>query len=348
MHLLNFVKRALLILLLASGSMTMSQAQALNPDSLMHRMEEFGKYLLYRDHDTAYITSYADKLTIKLLGISKFNYFKIIDRINESSIRYRPDRKLNLGFGVSYRWFAADLAFNFGIGENSNFHNSRFVDFQGAIFSSKQYISATYQYYYGYQIADYDGVPKDDYADDPIRDDIRTVSFGLQYLFAFNYDKFSLKASFIQNEIQKRSAGSFLFGARFHIYNMDADSSAVPLDAQGYFNKRLHLTDVVASSIGINTGYMYTYVWNKNFYVTLSLIPGIALNVGDSKTDFKQPFNNHVSVGLSTTNAIGYNSERFFWGIQAIGDLYNVRIDKKQYLKQGHGKFKFYVGYRFG
>jgi hypothetical protein len=56
-------------------------------------------------------------------------------------------------------------------------------------------------------------VPDEDIPADEIRDDIRSISTVLQYLFAFDYDKFSLKAPFIQNEIQRKSAGSLLIGS---------------------------------------------------------------------------------------------------------------------------------------
>jgi hypothetical protein len=345
----DFLKVIFIIFMFSFIACTEGKAQGLHPDTLMMKMKDFSHYLLYRNHDTAYIDSHADKLVIKLLAISKFNYFKINDKINDSSLRFRPDRKLNLGFGVSYKWFALDLAFNFGIAENSNFSNKESFDFQGTIFSGKHYISGGYQYYYGYQMTDADGISNDLLLpEDNIRHDIRTANLSLQYLFAYNYDKFSLKASFIQNEIQKKSAGSVLLGARFNLFTMDADSSIVPVTANAYFDDKLHLTSVFSSSIGINIGYMYTFVWRKNFYATVGLIPGLAIVLGDYKTDFKTPLNTQLSVGTATMNAIGYNSRKFFGGIQAIGDIYSFNIDKKLNFIQSQGKFKFHVGYRFG
>lgn len=342
------IKKYLIISVLFLNIFCSAKAQVLHPDSLMDKFEEMGKFLLYRNHDSTYISSYADQLTTKLLAISKINYFNIKDKENGSSIRFRPDRKLNLGIGISYKWFALDLAFNFGIGEQSNFENSKTTDFQGAIFSSKQYISGSYQYYYGYQYAGFDGVPQDDRPESSNRDDIRTVSTVIQYLFAFNYDKFSLKAPFIQNELQRKSAGSFLIGARFHLLNIDADSSMVPSSAKGYFNEDVYLTSITGSSVMISAGYMYTFVFREHFYATFGLIPGIGVNLGDFKSDIKQPFIAHVGTGWSTMNAIGYNSNRFFGGIQLIADNYNFKMEKALMLNQGHGKIKFHLGFRFG
>lgn len=344
----NSLKRKLIIFILFFGLFTQSKAQNLHPDSLMVKMNEVTEFLLYRNHDTTYIESYAQHLTLKLLAINKFNYFKVVDNQNESSLRFRPDRKLNLGFGVSYKWFALDLAFNFGIAEDSDFNNKKSFDFQGTVFGGKHYISGGYQYYYGHQLAGIEGIPPGALPTDHIRDDIRTANVSLQYLFAYSYDKFSLKASFIQNEIQKKSAGSVLFGARFNLYTMDADSSIVPNSAKEYFNENLHLTNMYTSSIGINVGYMYTMVWKKHFYLTLGLIPGIGINLGDYKTDYKKPLNTNLSIGTATMNAIGYNSRKYFGGIQALGDWYTIRIENKLGFIQSQGKFKFHIGYRFG
>ncbi len=314
----------------------------------MQKVEELGQFMLYKNHDTTYITNYSDKLTAKILAITKINFFKIRDNNNNSNIRFRPDRKLNLGIGLSYKWFALDLAFNFGIGEDSDFKNSKTLDFQGSIFSSKQYISGSYQYYYGFQFDEFNGIPREGIPENRSRDDIRTVSTVLQYLFAFNYDKFSLKAPFIQNEIQRKSAGSFLIGARYQLFNVDADSSMIPSGAKGYFDSRTHLTSLTGSSLTFSFGYMYTFVFEKYFYITLGLIPGLGVNLGDYKSDFKKPLQTQIATGFSTLNAIGYNGERFFCGIQVLADKYNFRMEKKLNLNQGHGKVKFHFGYRFG
>ncbi len=334
-------------MLLTISGMHTSNGQTLNPDSLMVKVEQLGHYLLYRNHDTSYISNHSDKFIFKLIGVNKYNYFKIKDGKHNSSARFRPDRRFNLGLGVSYKWFAIDIAFNVGIGEDSDFENSQLVDFQGTIFSSKQFISATYQYYYGYQMNKFKGVDPEEFPGTSIRDDIRTIYFGLYYLFVFDYDKFSLKASFIHNEIQKKSAGSFLIGAGFNSYTLDADSTIIPPEIHGDFDEKLHLTDLSSTSLSISFGYMYTFVWRKYFYVTASLIPDLGVNFGDYRTDFRKPYDTHLYLGLRTMNSIGYNSERLFGGIQFNTDVFRTRIEKQLGVITGHGKAKLFIGYRF-
>jgi len=341
-----FVYSFLVISIWLAGH-SFSNAQKLSADSLMNKVEDFGKSILFKDQDTAYITNYNNNFTLKFIGINKINYFKIADHNTNSSLRYRPDRRLNLGAGIAYKWFALDLAFNVGIGEKSDFQNSNLLDFQGTIFNNRQYISIAYQYYYGYQITKYTGFTPDEYPDSNLRDDIRTISLSMRYTFAFNYDKFSLKASFIQNEIQRKSAGSFLVGAAFNMFNAVADSSMVPLQVQNSFNKDLQLTDLNSTCLGINFGYIYTLVWKEHFYLTVSLIPGIGLNMGDYQNENRQPYRTHAFLAFSTLNTIGYNSRKVFGGVMLLSDAYNTRIEKDQIITNGHGKVRLFLGIRF-
>lgn len=314
----------------------------------MQKAENLSHILLYKNHDSTYITSYAHQFTAKFLAISKINFFKITDKGNGSNARFRPDRRVNLGLGIAYKWFALDLAFNFGIGENSGFKNSEAFDFQGSIFSSKQYISGSIQYYYGYQYDAFNGVPKDDIPVEKTRDDIRTVSTVIQYLFAYSYDKFSLKAPFIQNEVQRKSAGSFLIGGRFQLFSVDADSSMIPVSAQGYFDENAHLVNLTGTSLVVNFGYMYTFVYKEHLYATLGFIPGLGMNLGDFKSDYKEPFQTQLTTGFSIMSSIGYNSAKFFGGIQFTADNYWYRMLDDLKLNQGQGKIKLNIGYRFG
>lgn len=343
----SFRKIKYIIAFIAFLIFNSSHAQTLHPDSLMIKVEHLSNYLLYKNHDTSYIENFSDQFTFKLIGVSKFNNFKIKDNDLNTSAKYRPDRRLNLGFGLSYKWFAFDLAFNVGIGEDSDFQNNRSMDLSATIFSSKQFISATYQYYYGYQMDKFSGFTPSEVPASNIRNDIRTKYFGLGYMFMFNYDKFSMKSSFIHNERQKKSAGSFCLGVNFGMLTIDADSSMIPTEFYNNFNDNLHLIDLNATFASIGFGYMYTLVLSKYFYATLSFIPGIGINYGDYKTDYRSPYQTHLYLGFKTMNSIGYNGENIFCGFQYTSDSFRTRIAKQQNVNSGHAKIKLFVGYRF-
>lgn len=344
------LKHRLAILLLSFFTLiiTSNDAKSQQADSLFKKLEGFGDFLLYRNHDTSYIKNYGNNLAVKLVAVNKYNYFRIRDGINDSRLRYRPVRDVSLGFGVSYKWFALDITFALGLRNNSEFENTRSFDFQGSMFSSKQYISATIQYYQAFKMANFSGESEPINETSERREDIRTINFGLQYMYAFNYTKFSFKAPFVFNEVQLKSAGSPILGASFNMFVMDADSSIVPPEFSNDFDPVLHMRDLNLLSLSISLGYMYTFVFKKHFFLTLSLIPGLNINGGDFYTDIRNYMAPGINIKINTMNAIGYNSRKFFTGFNLISDSYFSRLGKKMTAEIGSGKFNFFVGYRFG
>jgi hypothetical protein len=323
-------------------------AKSQQADSLMKRIDDLGNYLLYRNHDTNYISNYGDEVAVKLVSVNKYNYFRIRDRINNTQLRYRPVHDISLGMGVSYKWFALDITFSLGLRNNSDFENTKSFDFQGRMFSSKQFVSTTIQYYQGYKLSSVSGTDVNINEESTRREDIRTINFGLQYMYSFNYTKFSLKAPFVFNEVQRKSAGSTIIGASFSMFVMDADSSIVPPEISTYFEPNIHLLDLNVLSVALSFGYMYSFVYREHFFLTLSLIPGINFNSGDYLTENRNTISPNFNLKLNSMNAIGYNGRKFFTGFNFLADGFFSRIDKKLTAEIGHGKSSFFVGYRFG
>ena len=317
-------------------------------DTTKKGIEYISHFLLYRNHDTSYIKSYSEKVSVKIVAINKYNYFRVRDRVNNTSIKYTPVRDVSLGLGVAYKWIALDITFALGLNNRTEFENTRSFDFQGSMFSSKQYITFTLQYYQAYELNKMKGVNITLSEDLKRREDIRTINFGLQYMYAVNYTKFSIKAPFVQNEGQRKSAGSPIIGASFNMFVINADSSIVPNEVSGYFEPDLHLVDLNILSVSLSFGYMYSFVLKKRFFLTLSLIPGLNINAGDYYTDNRNFNSPSINLKLNSLNAIGYNSSRFFTGFQFLADAYFTRLEKKLSAEIGHGKLSFFIGYRFG
>lgn len=321
-------------------------SQAISADTIMSTVEQFAKDIIYQDQDTNYIKSYIDKLSVKLLVSNKFNYFQLTDKNLSNSIRFRPDLGVNFGIGIAYKWLAFDLSTNIGLQEK-NIDNTRYRDFQLKAFSSKQYLRARYQYYSGYKIDNIHGFDLDLSDEDRKRQDIRTIMLGLQYLHVFNYGKFSLRAPFVQNELQRQSAGSLLAGGGFHLYNLDADSSLITKEMEPYFNDKLYYTQLNVVTLSVNLGYIYTFVLGEGFFITLSLIPGLGINSGDFRIEFREILKPQLTYRVKTMIAIGYTGRRIYTGIQVIGGNYPVTLDKKIKTYITEGRANFCLGYRF-
>ena len=338
----------IILLLILTAFLSPYKAKSQEIDSLSKKIDDLGNYLLYRNHDTTYINNFGNEIAVRLVAVTKYNSFQIRDRINKSSVKYRPLRDLSLGAGFSYKMLAIDLTFSLGLNQNSEFENTRSFDFQATVFTSKQFISASLQYYQAYTLASSPGIDIDINEASKRREDIRTINFGLQYQYAFNYTRFSMKASFVFNEIQIKSAGSPLLGAGFNMFVLDSDSSVVPYEAAAFFVPNANLNNLNVLSVSMSFGYMYTFVFKKHFFLTLSLIPGINISAGDYFTESRIYVSPNVNFKINSMNAIGYNGRKFYIGFNFLSNTFFFRLDKKLLAQIGHGRGKFFVGYRFG
>jgi len=299
-----------------------------------------------RQQDSTYIDNYTNELSIRLIGVTKQNFFQINDRNSDVLVRYQPEAKVSAGLGITYKWFSLDITFKIGIPQD-NVESSTAFDFQGRVFGLKQYVELAYKYYFGYEVSKTNNLSNILPDSSSRRDDIRTSYINLEYMYAFNYGKFSFKAPFFYNEIQKKSVGSFVAGASFVSYLLDGDKVILPEEAWPDINPELTFQSLNLASLGVHFGYMYSIVIGRNFYITLGLIPGVALSTGDYKVDSRTLIGLHPSLKIKTMNSIGYNSRRFYAGVQIEGDVYSARIDKKANIGIAHGKGKLFVGYRF-
>lgn len=315
-------------------------------DKIAGTVDQWANYFLNRDQDTNYIKNMSDRWAVNILAINKFNYFRLKDHLNNSSVQYRPELGINLGLGVAYKWFAISITFN-AFTENKELIDGESFDFQAKVFSSKQLISFAIQNYYGYGINRYYGLSSELSDIEKQRADVRTMNLSLHWSYAFNYEKYSMKAPFVYNERQEKSAGSIITGISFNYFVLDGDSILIPESVQADFDPEIYLTDLNIMNLILRLGYSYTFSIKKYFFVSLGVLPGMVINRGDYRTDYRKEMGTNISWSISSSNAIGYNGEKFFCGIQASADVYNVRTSKEMRTNIGQGSFKFVFGYRF-
>lgn len=331
----------ILITIVISGELIAQDESDSTKRELLKSVQEW----FLHQQDTNYILNYNQEVSLRAIGVSKYNYFKMIDRNTDSKITYYPDSKVSLGAGITYRWFSLDLTFNSGLNKREAESSTAF-DFQARIFSPKQYFELTYKYYYGYIIGDSRNLTSQLPDSVKIRGDIRSSFFGLDFMYAFNYGRFSVKAPFVYNEIQKKSAGSFVIGASLASYILDGDSDILPEEAKPYFNPNLYFSSLNTINLSIDGGYMYTLVFLRKFYLTLGAIPGIVLVAGDYRIEDREFLDLTASLKLSVMSSLGYNSRRFYTGVNFGDSFYLTKIDKKAGIQVGYMKLKLYAGFR--
>lgn len=306
-----------------------------------------------RPENERFITNYSDMLNIKLYGIIKTNEISHVNHDTGKSLNYEPNESLNLGFGVGYKWFGLDVAFNFkGVNHDDlQFGKTKRFDLQSGIYTRKFAIDLIIQRYKGYYLSN-----PEDYISNfdkngpyPTRPDMNSVVYGLGLLYVFKHDKFSYRAVFSYNERQIKSTGSFLAGPFFRYFRMDADSSLIISEAEVSFDTSQDFRGSEYIRVGVSAGYGYTLVLGKRVFASLSMVLGLgpeikktpAINGQSATTDTK------ITGQLGLRMALGYNSERFYFGASGVAIAAGERDREHDYLERGVGNNKIFVGYRF-
>lgn len=305
--------------------------------------------------DTAYIKDLSDKLSFRLYGVNKISSFDIIDKDSNFSISYAPNSSLNLGLGVNYKWFGLGVAFNFPLINNDDdrYGETKKIDLLTNIFTRSLAIDFYMQLYKGFYVENPDSyITNWDYSlPFPSRSDIITASIGGSCIYAFKHRKYSHRAAFVQTDLQKKSAGSFLLGGYFSLFSVSGDSSFIPFEIHEKCSPDLCFNLASVSGVGVTGGYTHTFVMWKRLYLSLTLVPGLGYQNYEisylSSSGTKQ--GSFIAGRLSARAALVYNSERSYAGITAIDDSFTGNTGRDHINSLGYrvGVIRFFYGRRF-
>ncbi len=308
--------------------------------------------------DTSYIKSYSDLLTLKLYTITKSNKISLFDPLLNNTIQYSPNEKVNLGLGLNYKWIGIGFAFNPGgnkNNDNNKYGKTKQFDLQLNTYSRKFTFDTYFQHYKGYYLLDpqtYNSIWTDSMPY-PQRPDIETVALGFSGLYTFKFDKLSYRASFILNEKQQKSAGSFLLGGYFSLLGIVGDSSLIPVEVKDSIIPKNNIVGSIAFNYGPSLGYIHSFIINRQYFITLSVIVGISrqrIKIYTEDPEYwvkKKAFSGRTQ----TRFAMGINKEKWFLGISAVNDNYafNNQSNKQDISRLNYefGNVRLFYGRRF-
>ena len=285
-------------------------------------------FLLRNDYDTNYIYSATEKLTTRVFSSVSYTDVTIHDRNLKSNLSYSIHSKLHFGVGFNYSVFG----FNFSMSPFKNTTNddkygkTQSLDLRMNLYGRSLIFDLYLISHSGFYLSNPGSIlegwtDKDTY---PLRPDIHVFSAGLVTQYILRNKKFSLRATYLQNEWQKKSAGSFIVGASFFYLQYNADSSFIPDNIkypdfiEGYkFNYSSSL------NFGLNAGYSHTFVLKQHFFLSmgLSLGPQFGYSVLGSE-DINQATKSAFTVGLDGLLRVGtgYNSKKIYAGVFFISE----------------------------
>jgi hypothetical protein len=231
---------------------------------------------------------------------------------------------------------------------------SKYYDFQAHTILRSFIIDLYLQWNKGYYMANpedvlpgYTGGPVK-----PVRGDLRTNIVGLNVQYLFNSTRFSYKASFLQNEFQKKSAGSPIVGIEAYWMLAMSDSAMVGRDipASGFVNDQpFNQADIV--NAGINGGYTYTLVWKQRVHLSMSTVIGVSGGTNRIHyTAASDTYNEGLTYGFNNTSrvSLGFNNSHYYVGISYIRFSMTNRVGEGgEWLGYSTGNIRFNIAKRF-
>jgi len=257
--------------------------------------------------DTSYLKTYSDQITGRFYFSRKYTSLVIGDQQSDLKLDYRPNTSLNMGVGATYKNFTLNIAYGFPfLNPDEGKGKTRYLDLQAHMYGKKLTIDFFGQIYNGLYLA-----PKGNGTLDGsyyVRPDMKLREIGLSCQYLFNHRRFSYRASFLQNEWQCKSAGTFLLGGEGYVGWANTDSSVFP-KALPVANPPV-ATEVRFFEFGPNAGYAYTLVIARHFFITGSLSVGLDYNRTDYWSESQSTTSEDFSTNTNLRLFAGYNSER--------------------------------------
>lgn len=297
-------------------------------------------------YDSSYYVSYENHITSRFYFSKKYTSLKFRNTEKNYNLTFRPNTTLNMGIGATYKWATINLAYGFGfLNPERGRGKTKYLDLQFHSYGRKLIVDFFGQFYRGFFLTP--NSTNNQQAEYYLRPDLRVNQVGASVQYILNHKKFSYRASFLQNEWQKKSAGTFIFG--FEVYNgtVKADSTIVPTLVNSEEADR-EIKELRFFEIGPNVGYAYTWVIKKHFFLTGS--GSISLDYGINKTTDKNGDQKATGVSPNTFLRLfgGYNSEK--WAISIIYVTNGVRLATDNVERQiilNTGNFRLNYIYRF-
>ena len=273
--------------------------------------------VLYAQEDQ-HILDYSERLLLRLYTVTNSNSLAIENEQLGRSLNLLPNGTTNLGLGFNYKRLGLGLSFSLprSAERDRKFGKTTRFDLQGSLYGRKFGADGYFQLYKGY----YNSNPNDfiEWTNDafPQLPSMKVLSVGVIGFYIFNSDNYSYRASFVRDEIQTKSSGSFLLGGFVNFDQSVTDNGFVPSQFPDSVRSVIDIREFTNLAIGISVGYAHNFVVRDKFIVGIALLPGIGYQeVGVVQLNGVKSIEQQPAAQLLTRAAIGYEFKHFFFGV---------------------------------
>ncbi|MCB0764365.1 MAG: DUF4421 domain-containing protein [Flavobacteriales bacterium] len=308
-----------------------------------------------KDFDTLYVRDYSHIVSGRVYGSTKINNLTLGSDEAANDLIYRPNNRINMGVGASYRALTLNIGFPVPFLNNDNDVRGKtsYLDMQANIYTKRTASNLFLQTFGGYYL---DGptlgdVNWDQDTERPYRPDVRQFNVGVSSVRILSSDRFSYRASFNQDAWQRRSQGSWLVGAYATYFTARADSSLVPSTFADRFSTDLRMRRGDFGDLGPMGGAVYTFVHREHLFLTLSGVIGAGITAqhtvspvpGDDVRNFNLGPGWHAQLRAS----MGYNSRRYYVGLAYNQEQIGYLLGERERFTWSVSNIRFNIVKRF-
>jgi hypothetical protein len=298
--------------------------------------------------DDEYYTTFEEQITTRLYLAKKYTSLIMKAAPEIQSLRYRPNSLTTMGVSGSYKALSVSFGTGFGfLNPNKEAKGkTRSFDFGSHIYTRDWVTDIYAQFYKGYylSIGGPAGTADKNYYKRP---DIKVNLLGASVYRLLNGERFSYRAGFLQNEWQKKSAGSVLLGAEIYYGSTKGDSALVPSHLNTFYPQQgIHRVRFI--ELGPGAGYAYTAVWQENLFLTGSATINADISMVKEVSATGSANRTSVSPNATLRAVAGYNSEEWAATISWLHNATNAKGRSSNYeygIKTG--EFKITLAKRF-
>jgi len=268
--------------------------------------------------DSNYIEDYTEKITGRLYLLFQNATF-VLNPDQGAKIVYKPNVNIRMGIAGFWKWFGLGLSIEnpFVKWSTDKYGRTSFVDLRINAFGRALAAEIFLQNFKGFYI--FNAIKKD--GTRYLLPEMSSFSLGVSTYWIYNARRFSIRAAFIQNERQIKSAGSIIIRPSILFSRILSPSGIIPQEIVDEAN--IPVTDRVVNadmySFGLSPGYSYTFVFLKNLYLTINLFAGVFWQYYSYNTKTNDFIADEFSFQLNGLFAFGYNSDKWFVGCSVQG-----------------------------
>jgi hypothetical protein len=250
-----------------------------------------------------------------------------------------------MGVGATYKWATLNLAYGFGfLNPDRGKGKTKYLDLQFHSYGRRFIVDFFGQFYNGFFLSSKStNHPGYEY----LRPDLYVRYLGTSVQYILNHKKFSYRASFLQNEWQKKSAGTFIFGVEVYGGKVKADSTIIPSVVNSQAADR-NMRILSFFEFGPNAGYAYTLVVKKHFFITGSA--SLSLDYGENTISDRDGTKKTTGVSPNTFFRFfgGYNSRKWAVSLTYVTNSVSLATESiERQIMLNTGNFRLNYVYRF-